>query len=255
MFGISVVHRVFIRSDMLRLTCLYVTDHSGVIKRTSEKTSPTGGPAGITHSSRMAGVNPQASSALCSIPHLPDMRNPHCVTASNKNWWLQHVTFTHHTHIWEKPMWSSQYVPQKELLYTDHTIKPRTRGYLFLMTLRFKWVAWQRCTWATSWCWPLHLSHNRWKYESKLADGNDILNSKHIKGKEFLDEVLRHLFEHQTLQTGSGSHWFSKWKEEIKRDFSFAEGICNVSSGLKNHSFVNENLRMQPASLSVLDKI
>lgn len=99
-----IVYSSELHSDTLRLTCLNVTDHSGVIKRASEKASPTGGPAGITHSSRMAGVNPQASPALCSIPHLPDMRNSHSVTASNKNWWLQHVTFSQCKHTsWRNP--------------------------------------------------------------------------------------------------------------------------------------------------------
>lgn len=66
-----------LQKETLLLTCLHVCDHSRVIKRAGEKVSPTGGPTGIAHGSRMAGVNPQASPALCSIPHLTDTATSH----------------------------------------------------------------------------------------------------------------------------------------------------------------------------------
>lgn len=68
---------------MLLLTCLYVCDRSGIVKWAGEKASPTGGPAGITHGSRMAGVSPQASAALCCVPHLPDMSTQHQAKVTN----------------------------------------------------------------------------------------------------------------------------------------------------------------------------
>ena len=68
---------------MLLLTRLYVRDGSRVVEGASEKVSPAGGPTGIAHSSRMAGVNPQASPALRSIPHLPDTGTPHQAKVTN----------------------------------------------------------------------------------------------------------------------------------------------------------------------------
>lgn len=61
------------QSEMLLLTRLHVCNRSRVVERACKKTPPTGGPAGISHGSRMAGVRSQASAALCSIPDLPRM--------------------------------------------------------------------------------------------------------------------------------------------------------------------------------------
>lgn len=63
--------------EMLLLTRLHVCDHSHVVEWSSEKATPAGGPAGISHGSRMAGVSTQASAALCSIPDLPHIETPH----------------------------------------------------------------------------------------------------------------------------------------------------------------------------------
>lgn len=62
---------------MLPLTRLHVCDHSHVVERASEKATPAGGPAGVSHGSRMAGVSTQASAALCSIPDLPHIETSH----------------------------------------------------------------------------------------------------------------------------------------------------------------------------------
>lgn len=61
------------QSEMLLLTRLHICNHSRVVERACKKTPPAGGPAGISHGSRMAGVSSQASAALCSIPDLPRM--------------------------------------------------------------------------------------------------------------------------------------------------------------------------------------
>lgn len=72
-----------LQRDMLPLTCLYVCDHSRVVKWAGEEVSPTGAPTGITHGSRMAGVNSQASPTLRSIPHLPDTGTSHPAKVTN----------------------------------------------------------------------------------------------------------------------------------------------------------------------------
>lgn len=70
---------------LLLLTRLHISDHSRVVKWAGEKVSPAGGPTGVAHSSRMAGVNPEASPALCCIPHLPDMDTSHHAKVTNSS--------------------------------------------------------------------------------------------------------------------------------------------------------------------------
>lgn len=71
------------QKETLLLTRLHVGDQSRVVKRAGEKVSPAGGPTGVAHSSRVAGVNPEASPTLCRIPHLPDAGTSHQAKATN----------------------------------------------------------------------------------------------------------------------------------------------------------------------------
>lgn len=122
-----------LQRDMLPLTCLYVCDHSRVVKWAGEEVSPTGAPTGITHGSRMAGVNPQASPTLRSIPHLPDTGTSHQAKVTNSPRLQQQRNFYSLCTILEESFHSSTAWNTLQLTRTDYyvqTVKSRSQGYI-----------------------------------------------------------------------------------------------------------------------------